>query len=438
MKPGVRDNDVSVRRAAALMQRSPHPLRLDCRVQHYSWGDSTYIPTLIGQANDARRPFAELWIGAHPDLPAVAWIEGEAISLDRLIEAAPEALLGDDAAARFDGKLPFLLKVLAAGQPLSIQVHPNLEQARAGFDREDRDGVPIDHAKRNYRDRNHKPELLVALTDFYTLRGFRPLSEVAALLASIPELHSLTEALDDSPRGLADLYRHLMRVPQQAVNALLDPLLQRLRDEHRETAFPRDDPRFWLLHADRLFSVPGRRDRGLFSTLLLNLIHLQPGQGLFLPAGELHSYLQGAGLELMANSNNVLRGGLTPKHVDVNELLRVVRFDIAPAAVIEPQSLEPARLRYCVPATEFQLEALSLQASEQRHLTQAGIRLALILDGNLDLVSNTGATQRLGRGQSFLVPAGCATTLRAIRETTLYVASVPNDRHVGAIAPSSD
>ena len=430
------DNDTSVRQAAALMQRSPRPLRLDCGVQHYSWGDPTFIPTLIGQSNRSRRPFAELWIGAHPDLPSVAWIEGKAVTLDRLIEAAPEALLGRDLATRFNGKLPFLFKVLAARQPLSIQVHPNLEQARAGFDREDRDGVPIGDAKRNYRDRNHKPELLMALTDLYALRGFRPLSEVAALLASMPELHTLTEALDDSDRGPGHLYRRLMRLPQQAVNALLDPLLQRLHDEHSATAFPRDDPRFWLLHADRGFSLPGRRDRGLFSTLLLNLMHLHPGQGIFLPAGELHSYLQGVGLELMANSNNVLRGGLTPKHIDVDELLSVVRFDSAPAAVIEPQSMDPARLRYRVPATEFELEALSLRTGEQRSLPQAGIRIALVLDGELELDSNTGASLRLGRGQSFLVPAGCATTLRAIRETSLYVAGVPNDNHVNPVAPS--
>jgi mannose-6-phosphate isomerase len=434
----VASNDVAAaRRAAALIKRSPRPLRLDGRVQHYSWGDSTFIPTLIGQPNRSRRPFAELWIGAHPDLPAVAWIDGTAVTLDRLIDAAPEALLGQDVAARFDGKLPFLLKVLAARQPLSIQVHPNLEQARDGFDREDRDGVPIDNAKRNYRDRNHKPELLVALTDFYALRGFRPLSEVGELLASMPELRSVTEAISDSNRGLGDLYRRLMRLPQQSVNALLDPLVHRLHDEHRATAFSRDDPRFWLLHADRLFSVPGRRDRGLFSTLLLKLMHLHPDQGIFLPAGELHSYLQGVGLELMANSNNVLRGGLTPKHVDVDELLRVVRFEAAPAEIIEPETIQAARTRYRVPAAEFELEALSLRAAEQRTLPKAGIRVALILDGDLELDSKTGARLRLARGQSFLLPAGCATTLHATRDTTLYIAGVPDNVGPDSVARSS-
>ena len=421
----VADDDATVRRAAERMQRSPRPVRLDCRVQHYSWGDWTFIPTLIGQTNRSRRPFAELWIGAHPDLPAVAWIDGQAVTLDRLIEAAPRALLGQDAAARFDGKLPFLFKVLAARKPLSIQVHPNLEQARAGFDWEDRNGVPIDNAKRNYRDRNHKPELLVALTDFYALRGFRPLPEVAALLASMSELHTVTEALGSSNDGLGDLYRQLMWLPQQAVNALLDPLVQRLQHEHRATAFTLDDPRFWLLHADRLFSMPGRRDRGLFSTLLLNLIHLRPGQGIFLPAGELHSYLRGVGLELMANSNNVLRGGLTPKHIDVDELLRVVRFDDTPAALIEPQTMDSARLRYRVPVTEFELDALTLQARQQYRLPATGIRLALLLDGELEVEGN-GERLRLRRGQSFLIPADCATTLRALRHTRLYLAGVPN------------
>ena len=419
------DDDAVVRRAAALMQRCPRPLRLDCRVQYYSWGDSSFIPTLVGQTNCSRRPFAELWIGAHPDLPAVAWVDGESGRLNRLIEAAPRAMLGPDVVDRFGGKLPFLFKVLAARQPLSIQAHPNLEQARAGFDREDRDGVPIHNAKRNYRDRNHKPEFLVALTNFYALRGFRPLTGVAALLASMPELQTVYAALDDSNSGLGGLYRHLMRLPQQAVNALLDPLVQRLYDEHRASAFPRDDPRFWLLHADRLFSVPGRRDRGLFSTLLLNLIQLHPGQGIFLPAGELHSYLQGVGLELMANSNNVLRGGLTPKHIDVDELLRVVRFDATPTAVIEPQTMDPVRLRYRVPVTEFELEVLTLEAAQKRRLPKAGIRLALLLEGKLELEGN-GERLHLRRGQSFLIPAGCTTTLRAMRHTRLYLAGVPN------------
>ena len=371
-EPVIADDDASVRRAAARMQRGPRPLRLDGQVQHYSWGDARFIPALIDRTNRSQRPFAELWIGAHPDLPALARIDGESVPLNRLIDVAPRALLGEDIAARFDNSLPFLFKVLAARQPLSIQVHPNLAQAQEGFEREDHDGVPIASAKRNYRDRNHKPELLVALSDFYALRGFRPVAEVSALLASMPEPRGLRATLANA--GLAGLYRQLMRLPQQAVNVLLDPLVHRLHDAHRARAFARDDPRFWLLRADRLFSVPGHRDRGLFSMLLLNLIHLHPGQGIFLPAGELHSYLQGIGLELMANSNNVLRGGLTRKHIDVDELLRVVRFDAAPAAVIEPETIDPMRQRYRVPALEFELERITLETARQHSPPRASIR----------------------------------------------------------------
>lgn len=422
----VADDRAVVRRAADLMRRAPRPLLLDCRVQHYGWGDLSFIPALIGQANRARQPFAELWIGAHRDLPSIAWVDGDSVPLDHLIDAAPEVLLGKDVAAGFDGKLPFLFKVLAARQPLSIQVHPNLSQARAGFDREERDRTPIDNARRNYHDRNHKPELLVALTDFFALQGFRPLPEVATLLASTPELQPLGDVLGRSTHGLDGLYRHLMCLPQQAVNTLLDPLLTRLEAAHRKTRFQRDDHRFWLLRADRLFSRPGRRDRGLFSTLLLNLIHLHPGQALFLPAGELHSYLQGAGIELMANSNNVLRGGLTPKHIDVDELLSVVRFDTGPAAIIEPRVIDSARACYRVPAPEFALEGLTLRAKSQQRLPDAGIRLGLILEGSLEIDGN-GERLRLKRGQSFLIPAHCGTTLNARCDTRLYVATVPND-----------
>ncbi len=415
----------------------PRVLSLECGVQHYAWGDSRFIPELIGRPNRARRPFAELWLGAHPDLPAAADIDGTWVPLDRLVDRASGPILGDAGIAAFGPRLPFLLKVLAAARPLSIQVHPDARQARAGYIRENGRGIPVDDPKRNYRDPNHKPELLVALTDFFALRGFRPLDAIQSTLAQTPELAAASARFDGTNEGLRTLYRHLMRLEQTAVNRLLDPLLARLEQTAARTPFSPDETGYWLLRADRQFSLPGRRDRGLFSILLLNLVHLRPGQALFLPAGELHSYLRGNGIELMASSNNVLRGGLTPKHIDVEELLSVVRFHAAPPAILEPTREATgsrhgagAPLHYRVPVTEFALERFDLHAGEHLALPPGQVAIALITSGEIgppDGIGGAGgATAPMRtRGQGLLAPAATGVRLRCRKDASLYVASAP-------------
>jgi mannose-6-phosphate isomerase class I len=424
---------------AATLRAAPRPVALECAMQHYGWGDPAFIPALLGQPNPAGEPCAELWIGAHHDLPSVARDGEQRAPLDLLIEAAPD-LLGRRPRARFGDTLPFLLKVLSARQPLSIQVHPDQAQARTGFEREQRAGIPQGAPSRSYRDRNHKPELLVALTDFFALRGFRPLDEIHAILAATPELAGLAAGAPADAEALAALYQRLMRLPQPRVDALLDPLLSRLRAEQPPGGFAEDDYRCWLLHADALYSVGGHRDRGLFGMLLLNLIHLRPGQGIFLPAGELHSYLRGSGLELMANSNNVLRGGLTPKHIDVEALLDVVRVDPAPAAIIEPVRRDDGRWYYPTPAPEFVLQAVGIDRGECRPLSTAGndegLMLGLVLEGAARIETPDGAGLTAGRGRAFMLPAATETRARALTDTTLYLASVPDrDRAVRTARP---
>jgi len=421
----------SIDQAIAHLARTPRILRLECQAQHYAWGDPDFIPALIGEPNPERRPFAELWIGAHPELPASALINGIPVALDRLIAAAPRAILGDEGIAAFGPQLPFLLKVLAAAHPLSIQVHPDPEQARAGFAREDEAGIPRDAPQRNYRDRMHKPELLVALTDFYALRGFRPLEAIARTLAQTPELCPETDGFSPTEAGLRSLYQHLMRLPRERVDALLDPLVERLASEDRLKSFALDDYRHWLLRADREFSIPPHRDRGLFSLLLLNLVHLQPGQGIFLDAGELHAYLGGAGVELMANSNNVLRGGLTPKHIDVEELLAVIRTDAGPAPIIEPEvplqatgnSTNP--LCYRAAAPEFALQRWDLQAGQPVELVPRRVTLGLVTEGELSARTPGHAPLALSRGSTFLLPATATAELCCDSAATLYIAREP-------------
>ena len=419
-------------RALVGFRERPRPLMLECDVQHYAWGDVEFLPSLLGEANPDRRPYAELWMGAHPDLPSRALLGDTALSLKALIDAVPDATVGPQAAKDYGG-LPFLFKVLCAGQPLSIQAHPTIEQAQAGFEREQRDGIPIDAPHRNYKDRNHKPELIAALTDFYGLRGFRPLDEIAELFSRVPELRLWLDASDDAadpaitPERLRAIYASIMRASQAAIDEALAPLIHRLRERDADEPFGKDDREYWLLAADRAFSRDGHHDRGLISVLLLNLVHLRPGQAMYLPAGVLHAYLQGSGIELMANSNNVLRGGLTPKHVDVDELLATVQFEGETPTVLQAEPAVRGR-RFRTPAPEFELWPLELAAEatsphgaphpvEILICTEGGVRLHYGAEGSLDLKA----------GHSVFVPLDVPYVLEAMGGAAqLYRATLPS------------
>jgi len=436
------DGDFPVNRsgpetAIADFLRRPRPLVLRCGVQYYAWGDPDYIPELIGVPNRERAPYAELWIGAHAELPAVARVGAAEVSLPRLLQGAGEAVLGWRDTERFGGKLPFLLKILAAAEPLSIQAHPDKRQARAGFERENRLGIRPDAPNRNYHDDNHKPELIAALTDFYALRGFRPLDGLGAVLASVPELRDLAADYRPTRESLTDLYTRVMRMDQDQVDAILTPLLLRLRKEAARQAFSREQMEYWILRVDAVFSHRGRRDRGLFSVLLLNPVHLLPGEAMYLPAGELHAYLEGVGVEIMANSNNVLRGGLTAKHTDVDELLRILTFGAGGVDIIGTGSgPEEERVVYETPSEEFILSCLRITAARP-YAGAAGhsLELGVVIQGRVavsatDLEEGLGGLD-LGRGGVFLVPHGLDYRVSCVAsysgEALVFMAGIPGD-----------
>lgn len=387
-------------RAVARVRSQPSVLRLDCGIQPYAWGDREFIPRLLGREPDGS-PCAELWMGAHPELPATAIVGEDSVPLDRLIASAPEALLGAGHA-----ELPFLFKILSAAVPLSIQAHPTAAQAEAGFAREEAAGIPIDAPHRNYKDRRHKPELLAALTEFHGLLGFRGRDEIDALFAAHPELAPL------GGEELPALYERFMAAPQREVDAILDPLVRRLS----AGSFTPNDPEYWLLESDRLFSRAPHRDRGLLSVLLLNLVRLAPGEAIFLPAGVLHAYLRGTGVEIMANSNNVLRGGLTPKHVDVPELLRTVRFEGG-----RPEIRRAVDGRYRTPAEEFELQRVLVADAPVGVAAEHPVEVLLVAEGGPVAVG--GLT--LHQGGVALVPAGLAYELVPSAPATLYRATLP-------------
>ncbi len=410
---------------------NPTVVRLGAVVQHYAWGSTDFIPALLGEANPAARPWAELWMGAHPDLPSSVRLDGATRPLDELIAACPDALLGAGDAARFRGELPFLFKVLSAAMPLSIQAHPDRAQAEAGFRREDAAGIPVDAPERNYRDRNHKPELLVALTPFFALCGFRPLEEIVALPERCPEMTAVLADFEPDADALRRLYARLMTLPQASVDGLLAPMLARIGRENAEEPFTPEDPEYWLLEADRQFSRDGHHDRGLFSVWLLNLLRLAPGEGIYLPAGNLHAYLRGTGMELMANSNNVLRGGLTPKHVDVEALLDIVVFEGGEAEILRPLG-EGAERTYPTTAAEFELRRIGLAPGSGFETGGGhGIDILIVIEAGEGAglrIDSAGTSLALARGEIVLVPAGLPFRLESRTPAVLFRATVPRSR----------
>ena len=435
-------------KAIASFRERPRAARMRGAVQHYAWGGPAFIPELIGSPNPDGKPFAELWIGAHPRAPSLVELSpapeapAAAVPLDRLLEGASESVLGPAACARFAGKLPFLFKVLDAHTMLSIQAHPSKKQAEAGFQKENAAGIPLSDPRRTYPDPNHKPEVHVALTEFWMLHGFRPLEEIAEVLAAdgparnpggrAPELGRImpdfADRLRKAGRGkekrralLRDMYGAAMSLPQGEVNAVLDPLIARLE---RENVSHKDSPDYWALRAAGLF--PGRRDRGIFSIYFLNLVHLHPGQGSFQPAGTLHAYLEGVNVELMANSDNVLRGGLTSKHVDVPELLSTLAFECGKPRILEGTAAAESVREYRAPANEFLLSRIeAAPGAPLRSRTPPGVACLIVVEGHAALLAG-GLAIDLERGGIALVPAGIPFEVRTHGSgAVLYAATVP-------------
>ncbi|KJT85826.1 mannose-6-phosphate isomerase, partial [Salmonella enterica subsp. enterica serovar Heidelberg str. 579083-10] len=291
-------------------------------VQNYAWGSKTALTELYGIANPQQQPMAELWMGAHPKSSSrITTANGETVSLRDAIEKNKTAMLGEAVANRF-GELPFLFKVLCAAQPLSIQVHPNKRNSEIGFAKENAAGIPMDAAERNYKDPNHKPELVFALTPFLAMNAFREFSDIVSLLQPIAGAHSAIAHFLQAPNAerLSQLFASLLNMQGEEKSRALAVLKAALNSQQGEP---------W--QTIRVISEYYPDDSGLFSPLLLNVVKLNPGEAMFLFAETPHAYLQGVALEVMANSDNVLRAGLTPKYIDIPELVANVKFEPKPA-----------------------------------------------------------------------------------------------------------
>jgi mannose-6-phosphate isomerase len=407
--------------------------KLQHQIKHYEWGSANLIPQLLGVQSDGS-PWAELWMGSHPGSPSMVSLPAGDVSLGELISGDPRRYLGEKTAKRY-GELPFLFKLLAAEKPLSIQAHPNLAQAGEGFERENRAQIAHNAPHRNYHDPNHKPEIICALTPFTGMCGFRSPGEIARLLSvfltgsaalregftpllralEMPEPTAEAESRGSPPAqslALQTFFGTLFSLPREARQALTDFILS-----------ARDTGGEWELMREFARQYPG--DPAIIAPLYLNVFHLEPGEAIFINAGILHAYIHGFGVELMANSDNVLRGGLTPKHVDVPELMKVLDFTPMRPRIIKPDS---GCFTYPAPCEEFSLSVMRGGAdgeSQTANFTRNAPAICIVTEGEVSIDGEV-----LKQGEAAFIPARgengkAAGPLVLQGNYTLYAASVP-------------
>jgi len=401
------------------MQQGKNVFKLKGKIQQYAWGGTTYLSRLLSVANPENKPFAEYWLGAHDN--ASSELDGATPSkLNEYVRQQPESTLGTTVAQRF-GRLPYLLKVLDVKDMLSIQVHPSKENALLEFAAENEKGIALTAPHRNDKDDNHKPELMLALSEFWLLHGFKPEEDLMQVLATVPELKFLQPVF--SVDGYKGLYKKVMEMPQQEVNDVLKPLLDRIVPLYNEQRLRKQNEDFWAARAALTYNEGEKIDRGIFSIYFFNLVNVLPGEAVFQAAGLPHAYLEGQNVEIMANSDNVLRGGLTPKHVDVRELLKHVRFEATHPRIMREDNTPGHIVVYKTPAPDFELSKINLQEGETVTIQSHSIEIFLVLEGKVQVDDSTGFSR--GIGEAFIAFDKARLNLRADKDSILYRASVP-------------
>ncbi|HMQ46746.1 MAG TPA: mannose-6-phosphate isomerase, class I [Saprospiraceae bacterium] len=387
-------------------------------VQHYAWGGYQYIPRLLGIKNESEQPYAELWLGAHNSSPALACRDKEFVALDQLLLSNTE-WLGEKILHQFGPILPYLLKILDVREMLSIQVHPNKEQAELGFLTENQQNIPLDAKHRNFKDNNHKPELMVALSDFWLLHGFKTEVAIDRILETVPEFQRLKPFFAE--KSIYELYKHIMEMPYQVVESMLGTLNKRLLSE---APHDKESEDYWALRAFEMMGEGTVMDRGIFSIYLFNLLHLHPGEAIFQGAGVPHAYLEGINVELMANSDNVFRGGLTVKHVDVSNLLKHLIFEPIIPQIIREEKISEQESIYPTAAPDFQLNKIQLRAGEtyKAQSTEAP-EIFLVIEGAI--TANNGLS--FHQGESFFLPVHQTYSLYSEAGCVVFKATLPDE-----------
>jgi mannose-6-phosphate isomerase len=389
--------------------------KLHGKHRHYDWGGCDFIPQLMSIANPDKKPFAEYWMGAHASAPAIIATNNEAQFLDQLIADQPSIFLGEKVLQQFSS-LPYLYKILDVANMLSIQVHPSKENAAIGFAQETSLGIALDAPNRNYKDQNHKPEVMVALSEFWLLHGFlAPTLLEARLQENFPSL--LDHFKGSNYQGL---YQYFMHLTNEEVDIILKPILKEAMTLVKNGEVDKSHPHWW---ANKYYGgvVPEKNiDKGIFSIYILNIVHVKPYEGVFQGAGLLHAYLEGQNIELMANSDNVLRGGLTPKHIDIKELLKHVHFVPTYPNVLKGDAKNDIETLYPCPVPDFGLTKIVLKSGESYTITSHSLEMILVIKGMLTIDHLV-----LKAGEVAMVLPGQTVKLEAQQDVLAFKSFVP-------------
>lgn len=395
--------------------------RLTGQAQHYIWGGKEYIPQLF-QLKQDDKIYAEWWLGTHPSAPSLLETAEKTENLAEYIAAHP-AVLGEKSQQQFGNKLPYLLKILDVVKPLSIQLHPTKKEAEQGFARENAEGIDLKDPKRSYKDDNHKPEMMIALSDFWLLHGFKSKEAIFKTLYTRPSLVPLGEQLEN--QSLKAFYAEVMQASQTQLEQWLLPIIQRNQMAYREGRLSLDNPDYWVIYALEAMAIPLEKlDAGLLCFYLFNIVHLQQGEGIFQDAGIPHAYLRGQNIELMACSDNVIRGGLTPKYVDIPELLKIIDCTEITPKVIPAAEEKVGYTTYHTPSKDFALANLNYQPDFAMDLVAASAEILLVMQGSLTL-SSAEKTLTLQQGDSVFIEADTAYHIVGKQSGYAIVAKLP-------------
>ena len=389
-------------------------------IQNYAWGGKNYIANLLNITSNQAH-YAEYWLGAHPSAPSKVIGTQEEISLGDFLHQNPTAL-GTQSRQLFGDNLPYLLKILDVANPLSIQLHPTKEQAEIGFAQENAAGIPLNDPKRTYKDDNHKPEMMIALSDFWLLHGFKTKAQILDILRQRPSLAELATKL--TSQNLADFYADIMLATQDQLAQWLLPIIDSQQKAYEQNQLAMQNPDYWVLYTLHAMNISrDKLDAGLMSFYLFNIVNLQVGEGIFQAAGVPHAYLRGQNIELMACSDNVIRGGLTPKHVDIEQLLKIID-----CSEIVPQIITPAPKNqvytYPTPIADFALSNMPYAKNTEISDRTLNSTILLVIVGEITLEA---AQQKLTlkQGQAAFIEADTDYRVHGIQEGYAVLAGLP-------------
>nr|WP_315540390.1 mannose-6-phosphate isomerase, class I [uncultured Haemophilus sp.] len=396
--------------------------RLTGQVQHYAWGGKNYIASLIGLNSVKDQPCAEWWLGAHPSAPSeIENVTGKQ-SLIEFLSQNPIAL-GQVSRQQFGDELPYLLKILDVEKPLSIQLHPTKAQAEKGFEGENAKGVSLTDSTRTYKDRNHKPEMMIALSDFWLLHGFKTKSQILATLNARPSLQPLAEKL--GKQSLAEFYADVMLADQSTLANWLLPIIETNQQSYKNSELALDNPDYWVLYSmEAMVISPEKLDAGLVCFYLFNIVHLKEGEGIFQDAGIPHAYLRGQNVELMACSDNVIRGGLTPKYVDIVELLKIVDCREVIPQIISTASQNQSEFTYKTPVNDFALAQIRVEPQQHTKVNLQSAGILLVMQGELKIQEKSTALT-LKQGESAFITADSHIEIMSEKGGYAFLAKLP-------------